>query len=168
MTPEQLLDELAVKLYQPPLTEFRDRGLVGDTDDPLAVVMLLVDFETERAMNGMLDFLGNSSGKYARETVTALGRVSAYTCAGTLRRILDVAETANITFETVQKDRAKVPYPVTSWKATHGDKWAAAEKDIGRLEADFDEEEFWTRLTAYVGEHRVLLRQRLEAEASKG
>ena len=44
--------------------------------------MLLVDLETERAMNGMLDFLGNSSGKYAMETVTALELVGAHTCAG--------------------------------------------------------------------------------------
>ena len=84
---------------------------------------------------------------------------------GVLRRILDVARAAGITFEAVQKDRAKVSYPVTSWKRTHGDKWATAEKEIGALEADFDEDEVWTRLTAYVGNHQALLAKWLDARA---
>ena len=163
MTPDELLDELSVKIYEPPLSEFRASGRLRNSDDPRAVVTLLIDFETERSMNGTLNFLGNSSGEYAEETFLALMQVGALNCARVLRRILNVAKAAGITFEAVQKDRATLTYPVASWRATHGIKWAAAEKAIVELEDEVDEDEFWRCLKAYVTQHQTLLAEWLRS-----
>ena len=67
-----ILSDLSIKIYESPLSEVRSSGRIADVTDPVNVLMLLIDFQTEVEMNGILDFLGNSSGLYARETAEAL------------------------------------------------------------------------------------------------
>ncbi len=50
--PDELLSQFSIKIYEPPLSELRDSGTIRNLSDPIAVMMLIVDFETEVTMNG--------------------------------------------------------------------------------------------------------------------
>ena len=86
MTPAELVEALSIQIYSPPLSEHRSSGRIADTSAPLSVAMLILDFDTEVAMNGSNSFLGNSNGDYARETVTALEIIGCADEARLLRR----------------------------------------------------------------------------------
>ena len=87
MTPAELVEALSIQIYSPPLSEHRSSGRIADTSAPLSVAMLILDFDTEVAMNGSNSFLGNSNGDYARETVTALEIIG---CAGAARLLSEI------------------------------------------------------------------------------
>jgi hypothetical protein len=127
MTVQDLLDEFAVKIYSSPLADLRTSGAIRDLANPIHVAMLLIDFETEVSMNGINDFIGNSSGQYLSETIDALAQIGRHTDAGFLRQISLVAADAGMTHGAIQAERSDVPeYTVTSWTEMHGDKWDVA------------------------------------------
>ena len=43
MNPSDLLSELSVKIYEPPLSEIRDSGAIRNPADPVCVLMLVID-----------------------------------------------------------------------------------------------------------------------------
>ncbi len=154
MTPSDLLTEFSIKIYEPPLSEMRENGSIGDLSNPLAVVMLVVDFETEVTMNGIYNFIGNSTGLYAHETVAALETIGCPAQAAQLERILEVAAAAGMTHEAIQADRSGVrQYDVTSFSKLHGDKWDAATDEIRRIDSLIDYAELLARAEDYVAIH---------------
>ncbi len=124
MTASELLDELSVKAYEEPLSALRESGQIADVSNPVCALMLVIDFETEFSMNGIADYLGNSAGAYADQTVEALVRMGCPDAAEKLRTILERSRAAGMTHEAVQAGRSGLPeYGVTSFAKTHGDKW---------------------------------------------
>ena len=108
MEETDLLSEFAIKVYEPPLSLHRASGQIADTSDPVSVAMLVVDLDTEVAMNGMVNFIGNSTGLYASQTVEALERIGCAEDASVLRQILAAAEAAGMTHAAIQ-DRPVQP-----------------------------------------------------------
>lgn len=160
MTPADLLDELAVAIYERPLLrEHRESGRIADASVPLSVVMLLIDFDTEVQMNGIIDgFLGNATGRYARETCDALRRIGCPELADQLECILTIAAEAAISHEAIQADRSALPeYAVTSFAQTHGAKWTEAGNAIHRLAHQMDFERLSDQLRAFVADHQAEL-----------
>ena len=156
MNPEHLLSELSVKIYEPPLSEIRDSGRIADLSSAVSVLMLFIDFETEVMMNGIADFLGNSTGLYARQTVSALQIIGCPVQADALGRILTVAHDAGMTYEAIQADRSGLkPYAITSFAELHGDKWNAALEQIYELENQIDYQELWAKAGAYVASNQA-------------
>ena len=139
VTAAELLEKLAVEIYEPPLSEIRASGAIADVSNPLCVVMLLLDFETEVSMNGITNFLGNSTGRYAAQTVTALATAGCSVEAEALGRILDLASSAGMTHESIQSDRSGLePYAVTSFSQLHGEKWDDVADKIGTIAERID------------------------------
>lgn len=152
-----LLDELSIRIYQPPLSERRASGRIADTADPISVVMLVVDLETEVSMNGIADFMGNSTGLYAAETVLALERVGCPDDATVLRSILEVAAAAGMSHSAIQADRSHLAlYEISSFSETHGDKWDAALRVIEELHQKVDYQRVRECAARFVSEHEAL------------
>lgn len=157
-----LIQELSIRIYSPPLTAHRDSGLIGDTSLPLSILMLVLDFRTEVEMNGIDNFIGNSTGRYARETVEALRIIGCFQDAGTLEKILELADAAGMTHERVQADRAQLSTPtVSSWSEMHGEKWDAASAKIRELADSIPVGELDERLAPFVDQHRALFEAHL-------
>lgn len=136
----QLFLDLSVKVFEPPLSDLRETGRLRDLWSPLSVLMLVVDFETEVEMNGVVDFLGNSTGRYAKETVAALECIGCPDDAAALRQIVSIATRARMTHATIQKDRERLgPFTVTTFAEVHGTKWQRA---LGRIEPLSDQLDF--------------------------
>src|SRR5262245_54809553 len=162
MTGRDLLDEFAIKAYEPPLSNHRDSGRVADTSDPLSLIMLVVDLETEVSMNGIADFIGNRTGLYANETVVALKGIGCHAEADLLAEILRVAHEAGMSRDAIQAERAGLPpYAVTSFAALHGSKWDDALARIDGLYEQIDFERVLGKAEAFVAEHEQVFRQAL-------
>jgi hypothetical protein len=87
-TAPEILDELGVRIYQPPLLDLR--GRVRELPAAFRVPMLVIDFDTEVHMQGILGFLENSTGRYLKETVDALSAIGARRTAATMKGIEEI------------------------------------------------------------------------------
>tara|TARA_R110002049_G_scaffold133887_3_gene293275 strand:+ start:1148 stop:1651 length:504 start_codon:yes stop_codon:yes gene_type:complete len=155
MDASELLDELSVRIYEPPLSLLREDGRISDVSQPISVAMLLIDYDTECSMNGILNFLGNSTGAYSRQTVLALRRIGCGDHADTLHEICRIATDAGMTHSAIQEDRASLTeFSVTSFDDTHGSKWDDVTARIQALHDDVDFADLYDRLTSFVGANR--------------
>jgi hypothetical protein len=83
-TPD-LVEQLLVGIHEPPFRRLRDR--IGTLPEPLRVLMLVGDFDTEVQMNGIAGFLENSSGAHLSPTIEAFEAIKATATAKLLRLI---------------------------------------------------------------------------------
>lgn len=149
-----LLDAFACKVYDPPMSDLRDNGGIRDLTNPICVMMLVTDFEVEVMMSGIDDFIGNSTGRYANETVEALKAIECDTQAAHLRAIIDVAAAVGMTHESIQAERVGLePYTVTSFQEMHADKWNAASKQMGEIESMIDFNDIQVHAAKFVELH---------------
>lgn len=88
MTGEELLDRVAERAK--PYHRRKDLAAWPSLKNPLHVALLLIDFDTELTMDGLLGFLENSTGAYLDQTIDAFALVQASQTANTLRRVRDV------------------------------------------------------------------------------
>jgi hypothetical protein len=94
-----LLSDLSIAIYSEPLAQFRDSEAIRDLDNPLAVVILLIDYETECSMNGVVTMLGNSTGSRLPETIAALKIIGCENHSTCLADIRDIALSAGMTYD---------------------------------------------------------------------
>jgi hypothetical protein len=132
----------------------RDDGRIRDPSDPIAVMMLIIDFRTEILMNGIINFIGNTTGRFGEETVVALQAIGAQDQANALERILTVAKNAGMTYDAIQRDRSGLgEYAVTSFRELHGDKWDATSAEIREMESEIDYSDMTSRARDYLDRH---------------
>ena len=60
MSVAEILEGLSVQIYEPPLSNLRDD--LRSVPEVLRIPILIIDLDTEVAMQGMLGFLENSTG----------------------------------------------------------------------------------------------------------
>lgn len=160
MSAMDLLDEFSIRVYEPPLTEHRDSGRIADTSNPISIAMLVVDFETEVMMNGIEDFIGNSTGLYGAQTVRALQLIGCAEDAAALSTVLEVAAAAGMTHDAIQADRSGLaPYTVTSFTKVHGRKWDEAKREIDQLHKRIDYSRIRESASRFIQEHENLFRR---------
>jgi hypothetical protein len=157
-----LLDELSVRIYEPPLASFRDDGRITDASNPLAVVMLLLDYETECSMNGIIGYLENASGQHLSETINAVCGLGCTEHAKILEKIQTTAATGGMTYNEIRKDATELEvFAVTSFADLHGDKWDDVCDTIEALHDAVDWDAFWKAMTAFVGKHKEQIQRQL-------
>jgi hypothetical protein len=158
MTARELLSKLSVAIYESPRASMRETGEIADRSNPLAVAMLVIDFDTEVSMSGMADFIGNSSGRYAAETVDALRAIGCPADADKLEIIVEAASEAGMTHAAMQADREGLElFSISSFAKTHGAKWDEACLAISAMAETIDHAAILERLEAYVMRNRSIL-----------
>ena len=158
-----LRSDLSIAIYAEPLSCFRDTAAIRDPTNPLAVVMLLIDYETECSMSGIVTLLGNSTGSRLPETIKALESIGCASHATSLAQIQEIGRQSGMTYDAIQEDRSSLSeFTVTSFSALHGDKWDDATDRIRLIHDTVDFDEFWLKLNAYVARNEAELRSRME------
>ena len=158
-----LLSDLTIAIYTEPLSAFRDTAAIRDPSNPLAVVMLLIDYETECSMSGIVTLLGNSTGSRLPETIKALELIGCASHANCLAQIQEIARQSGMTYDAIQEDRSSLSeFTVTSFHALHGDKWDDAAEMIGSIHDTIDFDDFWIQLSDYVDRNEAELRSQME------
>ena len=145
----KILDHLFVAIYEEPLCLLRNNVEFTSVNSPLRNIMLIIDFETELSMNGILDFLGNSTGLFIPETIDSLKTVGLIHQADILSKIFDTANDAGMTYSRIQEDRRNVIGSIASWRDAHGEKWKTAQDIIYELDENMKAEDIYGKLLSY-------------------
>lgn len=69
--------------------------------------MLVIDFDTERMMNGIIDYFGNSTSLFVDEMIFALEKIGAKKTSEKLNQISAIVKDNGIDYNSIQIDRAK-------------------------------------------------------------
>lgn len=156
----ELLDKISELIYEDPLAQIRATGRIANTKIPLHCVMLVIDFDTERMMNGIIDYFGNSTGLYVDETIIALEKIGAKETSKKLSQISAIAKDNGIDYNSIQIDQTKfirasgdkVP-KVISWNELHGDKLENALDEMCGIDETIEESEMYTALENFINDH---------------
>jgi len=155
LSPSKLVETLSIRIYEPPLSTLRDR--LREIAEPLRVPMLVLDFDTELNMSGMLGFLENSTGLYFPETIEAFEKIGASETVSILRAIERTLERHGVTPSGLRADFAGTQeYQITTFRDLHGDLGtmpSEVEEDAQRLYLygkPGTGEEVWSLLEAFV------------------
>jgi hypothetical protein len=159
LSPAKLIEALSIRIYEPPLSTARDR--LREVAEALRIPILVLDFDTEVCMNGMLGFLENSTGLFFRETIDAFHKIGASETASILRAIEKTLERHGVTPARLRADFVGThEYQITTFRELHGNLGtlpSEVEEDAGRLylygKAGTGEP-VWSLLEAFVEENR--------------
>lgn len=122
MTGEEILNTIFIRgSYEPPLSLARRTGDWPNLENPLHIAILLVDFDTELCMNGILGFLENSIGAHLDRTVAAFSILGDEITAAVLQDIQRVMKKHEVTHQLLRAPHKKtVEYQITSFSQLHG------------------------------------------------
>jgi hypothetical protein len=160
LSPAKLVEALSIRIYEPPLSTARDR--LREVAEPLRVPILVLDFDTEVCMNGMLGFLENSTGLFLPETIEAFDRIGASETASILRAIEKTLEKHGVSPARLRADFAGTQeHQITTFRELHGDLGTMpneVEEDARRLYLygkPGTGEQVWSLLEAFVEQNRT-------------
>jgi hypothetical protein len=162
LSPTKLIEALSIRIYEPPLSTARDR--LHEIAEPLRVAILVLDFDTELNMSGMLGFLENSTGLFFAETIEAFDKIGASETVSILRAIERTLERHGVTPARLRADFAGTQeYQITTFRDLHGDLGTMpkeVEQDAQRLYVygkPGTGEAVWLLLEAFVQRNRTPL-----------
>jgi hypothetical protein len=135
LQPREMIEALSIRIYEPPLSSARNR--LRNLSEPLRVVILILDFDTEVTMNGMLGFLENSTGLFFAETIDDFKKIGSLETAEVLRCITGTLHKHGVTPSTLRSDFVGTElYQITNFRELHGDLGSLPdeiERDAQRL-----------------------------------
>ena len=155
----ELIEALATRMYEPPLSEAHER--LPEVVSGLRAVLLVLDFDTEVNMQGMLGFLENSTGLALTDTIQAFGRIGALETSEILRRVEAILESHGVTPARLRSDFAgATAYQITTFRELHGDLGSLpeeVEREAERLYVYAEPgcgENVWALVAAFVEANR--------------
>jgi len=167
MSADLLLQDLAVRIYEPPLSGVRDRDDYPDLRSPLDVAVLLIDCDTELAMNSVLGFLENSTGMHLDATIDALIAIGASLAAARLTAVRDVMRRHGVTWRMLRQDFERVSeFQITTFSDMHGrDAFAREVCEVAGAATLFEsspDEDVYRILCDYLDQRFELLTSEIE------
>jgi hypothetical protein len=158
LKPGDILDDLATHINEPPLNVLRHA--IRELPDAIRIPILIIDFDIELNMNGILGFLENSTGRFLAETIAAFEAIGATRTAATLRRIDAIMLEHGVTTADLHADLSRLSlFQVTTFVASHGESASAMADVIGRESENLylyseNREPIVMLLESYVDRHR--------------
>ncbi|ADG69745.1 hypothetical protein Plim_3934 [Planctopirus limnophila DSM 3776] len=159
LTSRELIERLSTRIYEPAFCKARDQ--IFAVPSSLRVVILVLDFDTEVNMQGMLGFLENSTGRYISETIESFHQIGAHATAKVLQNIHGILETHGISTSQLRSDFDRTTlYQVTSFNELHGDLGSLpkeVERESQRLYVYAESgcsEDVWSLLDSFVDANR--------------
>lgn len=169
---DKLIDALSICIYEPPLTAARD--CLREIAEPLRVPILVLDFDTELNMNGMLGFLENSTGLFFPETIEAFKTIGAFETVAVLQAIGNTLERHGVTPSRLRGDfDGTQEHQITSFQELHGDLGTLpdeVEEDAKRLYLYAEPntgEDVWALLGTFVEQNRAGLLDEIDRIAGE-
>ncbi len=162
------IDQFAIHLYEEPFASlWADRRSLPET---LRTVALVIDYDTEVAINGLTGLLENSIGEYLPEIIDALVAVGAERTASTLRESLQILEAVGSSPRDLRERLNTLDeWTVTTFKRTHGQAVGDALADVRMAHSIAQEtEQPCEMLEAYVAKHETELRSRVAFDDTAG
>ncbi|NEN82357.1 DMP19 family protein [Paenibacillus elgii] len=117
---DEIMDHVASNRYRQENIQLKDEEVFFELPALLRDIVLLIDFDTELNMNGILGFLENSTGKYLNETIEALERIGAVCDADAMKAIKRILENYNLSTGQLHRDLQDLePYEINHFRQVH-------------------------------------------------
>ncbi|MCM3268846.1 DMP19 family protein [Paenibacillus elgii] len=114
------MDHVASNRYRQENIQLKDEEVFFKLPALLRDIVLLIDFDTELNMNGILGFLENSTGKYLNETIEALERIGAVRDSDAMKAIKRILENYNLSTGQLHRDLQDLePYEINHFGQVH-------------------------------------------------
>ena len=134
MSGKDILNEIGLKAYEKPLSTIRDLPEWPSLSNPLHVAILLLDFDIEVSMNGLLGFLENSTGAYLDQTIEAFRMLGVTQTAETLCRVREAMSRHSVTHQSLREPHLHTTeYQITSLRELHGSALDDFADEVSRL-----------------------------------
>ena len=157
MTGEELLNSIG-NPYEDRYCSLRRQPSWPTLTNPLHVALLLIDFDTELAMQGILGFLENSTGAYLEQTIDAFRLIGDEHSAATLSQIQIAMRKHAVSHEALRADfEGTSEFQITSFTQLHPGRDDFAD-EVGQLAKTlylYDRSQTWplSLLETYLEQH---------------
>lgn len=136
MSASDIIDEIASNLYKKENFHVRTPNIINKIPLIIKHIILLIDFDIEVNMNGILGFLENSTGLFLEDTIDALERIGANEDTKILKNIKNIMEKYNISTNDLRENvNSGSLYEISSFIEIHGDEYDDMADEIS-MEAD--------------------------------
>jgi hypothetical protein len=116
----EMLDYISERIYLEGTHRLRDEEVFNNLPRLLKDIFLLIDFDTELNMNGILGYLENSTGKYIDETIEVLLRIGALKDGNALRSIMKILSDYRLSTGDLHNNLLNtMEYQIISFIQTH-------------------------------------------------
>ena len=116
---EDIVERIASHMYEGEFLSVRENLEI--IPELLKDIILIIDFDTELTMNGIVGFLENSSGIYFSETLDAFKRIELFQDLEVLNRIKSILLENGVMLETLREHVNNLTeYQVASFFEIHG------------------------------------------------
>lgn len=169
---DEIMDHVGLNRYSEENIQLKDEEVFYKLPALLRDIVLLIDFDTELNMNGILGFLENSTGKYLNETIEALERIGAVHDANALKDIKRILEKYHLSTGQLNRDLQGLElYEINHFRQIHGiadDEFfeeiqLAAEK----LTINSQEENIFAHLLTYIEANKMSFVEDVQAVLSE-
>ncbi len=136
-TPQDIIEHLRIKVYSPEMFGRYEQEVFQTFPEPLQTILLIIDFDTEVAMNGILGFLENSTGLYLDETIEAFARIGALQTSTILAEVKTILKNHQTSAQNLRDEVNQMPlYSITSFLEMHGEHSKGMTDEIGKVTAN--------------------------------
>lgn len=141
-TGEEIINHLATRIYAEDMMPRHDKKVFQQFPIALQTIILIIDFDTEVAINSILGFLENSTGLYLYETIDAFDRIEANKTATILRDIVSVMSKYKTSVEDLRVNvNNQTLYSISSFSQTHGEQASKMADEIDLVTFNLYKEE---------------------------
>ena len=169
MTANDVIHQVGGKIYDHPLSMVRSESDFPDLANPLHLIVLLIDCDTEIMMNGMLGFLENMTGRHLVPTIEALRQIGVPKVASQLQAVHDCMTRYGVTWQLLRGDlEGGAEYEITTFRKLHGPQLDAFASEVSTLAHGFSlfrphsDEAPYDALCAYLESRLIELRREID------
>ena len=128
---EEIIEHVYINLYEKDYYDIRENEIFNSLPVLIKDIILLIDFDTELNMNGILGFLENSTGLYLDDTIEVLERIGATEDYEILKNIKDIMLRYNVGTKRLRDNvNQGSQYEITSFLKIHGQEYYSMAEEI--------------------------------------
>ncbi|RPI74662.1 MAG: DUF4375 domain-containing protein [Desulfobacteraceae bacterium] len=174
MTADEIIQDLSIKIYSGPLSVVRHEPDYPDLENPLHLIVLLIDCDTEVQMQGMIGFLENNTGAHLGATIHALRLFGALKVSESLEKVQQCMRRHDVTWERLRGDfEGMTEFQITSFHELHGETLDAFAQEVCDIAGGFElfnhesGEPVYDLLCAHLDLRIIRLREEIQKREAK-
>lgn len=161
-TGEEIINEIALNLYKEENYQICERDTFYKLPIVIRDIILVINFDTELTMQGILGFLENSTGLFLDDTIETLDRIQAKEDYEILIAIKSKLEQNNVSAQDFRNNVNNLKeYFINTFSKAHGSKYDEMAIEIcdiaDRLYLYDDDRNIFDNLIRYVDTNKVNL-----------
>lgn len=167
LTAEAIVEHIAMNIYESTHVQHRDKDIFFQLPVVLQDTILILDFDTELQMSGIIGFLENSTGTYFEETIEALFRIRAMKDFKIMDNIKGLLKSRGISSMRLRENVNQLSlHQVTNTANTHGNALSETVSEIAAHAESLylyrDDDNIFDHLFKYLEDNKANLNEYIQ------